>query len=138
MFETTLEAALSSGDVPELKPTQDIDKYADFIITTISTAVDKAIPTSKSRRPESRPISKETLAIIKEKRRLRRNTLRHMTLLVMTRIDQFKDNIWIESQASWEKFCNGISLATNHTEFWRKIKNFLKPKGPARLSGFAS
>ena len=44
----TLEAALSSGDVPELKSTQDIDKYADFITTAISTAVDKAIPKSKS------------------------------------------------------------------------------------------
>ena len=33
VFESTLEAALSSGDVPELKSTQDIDKYADFIIT---------------------------------------------------------------------------------------------------------
>ena len=41
VFESTLEAALSSGDVPELKSTQDIDKYADFITTAISTAVDK-------------------------------------------------------------------------------------------------
>ena len=39
------------------------------------------------------------------------------------------DNLRIESQASWEKFCNDISLKTNHTEPWRKIKNFLKPKG---------
>ena len=43
VFESTLEVALSSGDVPELKSTQDIDKYADFIITAISTAVDKAL-----------------------------------------------------------------------------------------------
>ena len=56
VFESTLEAALSSGDVPELKSTQDIDKYADFIVTAISTAVDKAIPTSKSGRPESQPV----------------------------------------------------------------------------------
>ena len=27
------------------------------------------------------------------------------------------------------KFCNDISLETNHTESWHKIKNFLKPKG---------
>ena len=64
VFESTLEAALSSGDVPELKSTQDIDRYADFITTAIGTAVDKAIPTSKSGRPESQPISDETLAII--------------------------------------------------------------------------
>ena len=66
VFESTLEAALSSGDIPKLKSTQDIDKYADFIINAISTAVDKAIPTSKSGRPESQPISEETLALIKE------------------------------------------------------------------------
>ena len=72
VFESTLEAALSSGDVLELKSTQDIDKYADFIVTAISTAVDKAIPTSKSGHPESQPISEELLAPIKEKRRLRR------------------------------------------------------------------
>ena len=51
----------------------------------------------------------------------------------MTRINQLqkeiKDNLSIESQASWEKFCNDISLETNHTESWDKIKNFLKPKG---------
>ena len=64
-FESTLEAALSSGDIPELKSTHDIDKYADFIVTAISTAVDKAIPTSKSGRPESQPVSDETLALIK-------------------------------------------------------------------------
>ena len=56
MFESSLEVALSSGDVPELKSTQDIDKYADFIVTVIGTSVDKAIPTSKSRCSESRPV----------------------------------------------------------------------------------
>ena len=132
-FESTLEAALSSGDVPELKSTQDIDKYADFIVTAVSTAVDKAIPTSKSRRPESHPVSEESLALIKKKRRLRRQYSQAHDPLVKTRINQLqkeiKDNLRIESQASWEKFCNDISLEANHTESWRKIKNFLKPKG---------
>ena len=45
VFQSTHEVALSSGDVPELTSTQHIDKYADFIVTAISTAVDKAIPT---------------------------------------------------------------------------------------------
>ena len=135
VFESTLEAALSSGDVPELKSTQDIDKYADFITTAISTAVDKAIPTSKIGCPESQPISDETLALIKEKRRLRRQYSQANDPLVKTRINQLqkeiKDNLRIESQASWEKFCNGISLETNHAESWRKIKNFLKPRASA-------
>ena len=52
---------------------------------------------------------------------------------VKTRINQLqkqvKDDLRVESQASWEKFCNSISLETNSNESWRKIKNFLKPKG---------
>ena len=78
VFESTLKVALSSGDILKLQSTQDIDKYADFIVTAISTAVDKAILTSKSRCPESQPVSDETLVLIKEKRGP--STPRHMTL----------------------------------------------------------
>ena len=72
IFESTLEKALRSADFSGHLSTSDSDKYADFIVTTISTAVDKAIPKSKSMRPESNPISDEILALIKEKHRLRR------------------------------------------------------------------
>ena len=135
MFESTLEVALSSGDVPELKSTRDIDKYADFIITAISTAVDKAIPTSKRGRPESQPVSEESLALIKEKYRLRWQYSQAHDSLVKTRINQLqkeiKANLRIESQSSWEKFCNDISLETNHTESWRKIKSFSNQRASA-------
>ena len=118
MFESTLEAALSSGDAPEPKSTQDIDKHANPITTAISTVVDKAIPKSKSERPESQPISDETLAPIKEKRKLRPQHPQAHDPLVKMRINQLqkeiKDNLRIESQASWD-----ISLETNHTESWR-------------------
>ena len=41
----------------------------------------------------------------------------------------------METQASWEKFCNSISVETNPSESWRrKIKNFLKPKGQRNYS----
>ena len=50
-----------AGDVPELTSTQDIDKYADFIVTAISTVEDKAIPTSKSGHPESNLFGKSHL-----------------------------------------------------------------------------
>ena len=86
VFGSTLEVAMSSGDVPELTSTQDIDKYSDFIITTISTAVDKAVPTSRIGRPESQPVSEESLALIKQKRRLRRQYSQAHDLLVKTRI----------------------------------------------------
>ena len=52
---------------------------------------------------------------------------------VKTRINQLqkqvKDDLRVESQASWETFCNSISLETDSNESWRKIKNFLKPNG---------
>ena len=110
-----------------------LDKYADFILTALSTAVDKAIPKSKSVRPESNPISNETLTLIKEKRRLRRQYSQKKDPATKPRINQLqkqvKEELKVESLVSWEKFCNSISLETNPTESWRKSKNFLKPKG---------
>ena len=63
---------LGSADFSGLLSTSDLYKYADLIVTAISTAVNKAIPKAKSVRSESNPISDETLALIKEKRRLGR------------------------------------------------------------------
>ena len=84
-------------------------------------------------RPESNPISNETLALIKEKRKLRRQYSQMKDPPVKTRINQLqkqvKDDLRVESQASWEKFYNSISLETDSNESWRKIKNFLKLKG---------
>ena len=92
---------------------------------------DKAIPTSKNERPEGQPVSDETMA--QEKYRLWRQYSQAHDPLVKMGINQLqkeiKDDLRIESQASWEKFCKDISLETKHTESWRKIKNFPKPKG---------
>ena len=130
VFESILEEALGSEDFSGHLSTSDLDRYADFIITALHTAVDKAIPKSKSVRPESSPISDETLTLIKEKRKLRRQYSQMKDPAVKTRINQLqkqvKDDLRVESQASWEKFCNSISLETNSNESWRKIKNFLK------------
>ena len=107
----------------------DLDKYADFIVT----AVDKAIPKSKSVGSESNPISDETILIIEEKRRLRRHYSQNKDPAIKTHINQLqkqvKEELKIESLVSREKFCSSISLETNSNESWRKIKNFLKPKG---------
>ena len=124
---------LGSEDFSGHLSTNDLDRYADFIVTALHTAVDKAIPKSKSVRPESNPISNETLALIKEKRNLRRQYSQMKDPAVKTHINQLqkqvKDDLRVESQASWENFCNSISLETDSTESCRKIKNFLKPKG---------
>ena len=44
VFESTLEGALGFQDISGLTSTSDLDKYADFIVSAISTAVGKAIP----------------------------------------------------------------------------------------------
>ena len=133
VFESTLEEALGSADFSGPMSTSDLDKYADFIIAAISTAVDKAIPISKSVRPESTPISDETRALIKEKRKLRRLYSQKKDPAVKTRINQLqkqvKEDLKLESLVSWENFCNSISLESDPSKSWRKIKNFLKPKG---------
>ena len=133
VFESTLEEALGSADFSGPMSTSDLDKYTDFIIAAISTAVDKAIPTSKSVRTESTPISDETRALIKEKRKLRRLYSQKKDPAVKTRINQLqkqvKEDLKLESLVSWENFCNSISLESDPSKSWRKIKNFLKPKG---------
>ena len=133
VFESTLEEALGSADFSGLMSTSDLDKYADFIVTAISTAVDKAIPTSKSVRPERTQISDETRALIKEKSKLRRLYSQKKDRAVKTRINQLqkqvKEDLKVESLVSWENFCNSTSLESDPNKSWRKIKNFLKPKG---------
>ena len=84
-------------------------------------------------RTESNSISEETLVLIKEKRRLRRQYSQIKDPAVKTRINklqkQVKEDLRIESQSSWENICNSISLESDPSESWCKIKNFLKPKG---------
>ena len=103
VFESTLEEALGSADFSGHLSTNDLDKYADFIITVIHTAADKAIPTSKSVRPESNPISNETLALIKGKLKLRRQYSQKKDLAVKTRINQLQKQVKeVELLVSWE------------------------------------
>ena len=84
-------------------------------------------------RSESNPISDETVALIKEKRRPRRHYSQNKDPATKTHINQFqkqvKEELKIESLVSWEKFCNSVSLETNSNKSWGKIKNFLTPKG---------
>ena len=41
VFESTLEATLGSEDFSELTSSSDLDKYADSIVSAISTAIDR-------------------------------------------------------------------------------------------------
>ena len=83
-------------------------------------------------RTESNPISVETPALLKEKCRLRRQYSQIKDPAVKTHINQLqkqvKEDLRIESQASWEKFCNSISLESDPSEFWRRIKTSSSPR----------
>ena len=89
VFESVLEEALGSEDFSGHLSTSDLDRYADFIITALHAEVDKAIPTSKSVRPESNPISNETLAL----RKLRRQYSQRKDPAVKTRINQLQKQV---------------------------------------------
>ena len=134
VFESTPEAALGSAEISGFMSTCDLDKYADFIVTAISTAVDKAIPKSKRERSESNPISDETMVLIKEKRRLRKQYSQN---LLKTCINQFQkqveDELRVETQATWEKFCNSISLETYQASLAQN-QELSQAKGSAQLS----
>ena len=75
-----------------------------FIVSSISTEVDRAIPKSKSVRTGSNSISDETLAPIKEKRRLSRQYSQIKDPAVKTSINQLqkqvKEELRVETQAS--------------------------------------
>ena len=84
-------------------------------------------------RSKRNPISNETSTLIKEKRRLRGQYSQIKKPAVKTRINQLPkqvtEDLRVETQASWEKFCKSISLESDPGESWRKIKNIIKPKG---------
>ena len=117
VFESTLEEVLGSTDFSGLTSTSDLDKYADIIVTSISTAVDKAISKSKTDRSErGTHYSKIKDPAVK-------------TCINQLRKQIEDDDIRVETQASWETFCNSVSLETDSNGSWGKIKDFLKPKG---------
>ena len=97
-------------------------------------AVDTSTPIVYSHNDAKSPISQAILDLIKEKCRLRRlynntqdpnikSTISRLQKEIRTKINQ-------ESTISCEKFCNSISLESDPKKSWRKITNFLKPKGP--------
>ena len=97
-------------------------------------AVDTSTPKVYSSNDPKSPISEAILDLIKEKRRLRwlysntqgpntKSTINKLQKEIRTKINQ-------ESTISWEKICNSISLESDPKKSWRKLTNFLKPKGP--------
>ena len=87
-----------------------------------------AVNTSERERSESNSAAEETMALFQEKCRLRRQYSLIKDPAVKMSINQLqkqiKNDIRIETQASWEKFCNSICLETGQSDPFHKIKNF--------------
>ena len=77
------------------------------------------------------------MALIKEKRRFRRHYSLTEDPAVKTRINQLqkkvKEDLRVETQASWEKFCNSISLESDPSESWRKSGTSSSPRVHATI-----
>ena len=133
LLHNTLKDSLSNIDT-NITTQNELEELAVTLCDKLMKAIDTSTPKVYSRNDPKSPISQAILDLIKEKRRLRRlynntqdpnikSTINKLQKEIKTKINQ-------ESTISWEKFCNSISLESDPKKSWRKITNFLKPKGP--------
>ena len=133
LLHNTLKDSLNNINI-NMTTQDELEELAVTICDKLKKEVDSSTPKLYSRNDPNSPVSQAILDLIKEKRRLRRlynstqdpdtkPTINKLQNDITTKIDQ-------ESTISWEKFCNSISLESDPKESWRKITNFLKPKGP--------
>ena len=133
LLHRTLKDSLTNIDT-NITTQDELEELAVTLCDKLMKAVDTSTPTVYSCSNPKSPISQAILDLIKEKRRLRqlynnsqdpniKSTINRLQKEIRTKINQ-------ESTISWEKFCNSISLESDKKKIWRKITNFLKPKGP--------
>ena len=136
LLHNTLKDSLTNIDT-DITTQGELEELAVTLCNKLMKAVDTSTPKVYSRNDPISLISQAILDLIKEKRRLRRlynntqdpnikSTINKLQKEITTRIN-------LESTISWEKFCNSISLESDSKKSWRKITNFLKPKGPVAI-----
>ena len=132
LLHNTLKDSLTNIDT-NITTQDELEELAVTLCDKLMKVVDTSTPKVYSSNDPKSPISQAILDLIKEKRRLRRlynntqdpnikSTINKLQKKIRTKINQ-------ESTLSWEKFCNSISLESDPKMSWRKITNFLKPKG---------
>ena len=133
LLHNTLKDSLTNTDT-NMTTHDELEELAVTLCDKLMKAVDTSTPEVYSRNDPKSPISQAILDLIKEKRRLRRlynnthdpnikSTINKLQKEIRTKINQ-------ESTISWGKFCNSISLESDPKKSWRKITDFLNPKGP--------
>ena len=134
LLHNTLKDSLTNIDT-NITTQDELEELAVTLCDKLMKAVDTSTSKVYSRNDPKSPISQAILDLIKEKRRLRRlynNTQNpNIKSTIINRLQkEIRTKINQESTINWEKFCNSISLESDPKKSWRKITNFLKPKGP--------
>ena len=132
LLQNTLKDSLNSIDT-DITTQDELEELAvtcDKLMKTVDTSTSETY----SRNDPKSPISQAILNLINEKHRLRQlynNTQDPNTKSTINKLQkEIRAKINQESTISWEKFFNSISLESGPKKSWRKITNFLKPKGP--------
>ena len=133
LLHNTLKDSLNNTDT-NITTQDELEELAVTLCDKLMKAVDSSTPKSYSRNDPKSPISQAIPDLIKEKPRLRRlynSTQDPNTKSAINKLQkEIRTKINQESTISWEKFCNSISLESDPKQSWRKVTNFLKPKGP--------
>ena len=133
LLHNTLKDSLTNIDT-NITTQDELEELAVTLCDKLMKAVDTFTPKVYSCNDPKSPISQAILdLIIKEKRRLRQLYNNTQDPNIKSTINRLQKEIRIkinqESTISWEKFYS-ISLESDPKRSWRKITNFLKPKGP--------
>ena len=136
LLHNTLKESLTNIDT-NITTQDELEELAVTLCDKVMKAVDTSIPEVYSHNDPKSPISQAMPDLIKKKRWPRwlynktqdpniKSTINRLQKEIRTKINQ-------ESTVSWKKFRNSISLESDPKKLWRKITNFLKPKGPVAI-----
>ena len=132
LFHKTLQDSLNTIDT-DIDLQGELEEFAITLCDNLIKAVDSSTPKVYSHNDPKTRISQAILDLTKEKCRLRRLyniTQNPNTKTSINRLQkEIRTKINEESSISWVKFCNSVSLESDLKRSWRKITNFLEPKG---------
>ena len=128
LFNLLLEHSLQNcKDAPVLSP-QFLDSTVEYLATSINDAYMKSCPEKPLFHKLSKPITKETLSLIKSKRKLQRDFSKTHDPRLKIQINRLKKlikrNIKTKQIINWDHFCKSLNFKDNH--FWKKIKPLIK------------
>ena len=133
LLHNTLKDSLTNINT-NITTHDELEELAVTLCDKLMKAVDTSTPKVYIRNDPKSPISQAMLDLIKEKPRFRRlynNTQDPNTKSTINKLQkEIRNKINKESTFSWGKFCNSISFESDPKKSWRKLTNFLKPKGP--------